>query len=82
MSRIVHLAGAFPEGWTAKALIHRGPDATVSAKLTVQQLGVTRHASVLSDLGTSEKIALARLSHEALTWIKLFRSSSGHGGTG
>jgi len=82
MSRIVRLTGAFPEGWTAQAVIHRAPDAKVSAKLTVQQLGVTRHVSVLSDLGTSEKIALARLSHEALIWIKLYMSGAGHGGTG
>ena len=82
MSRIVRLTGAFPEGWTAQALIHRAPDAEVSAKLTIQQLGVTRRASVVSDLGTSEKVALARLSHEALKWIKFFMSGAGHGGTG
>jgi hypothetical protein len=82
MPKILRLTGEFPEGWTAQAVIHRASDVEVSAELTIQQLGVTRHVGTVSDLGASEEVALARLSHEALKWIKFFMSGAGHGGTG
>jgi len=82
MTKTVRLVGAFPEGWTAKADIYRTPGGQLTAQLTIQQLGTIVHTSDLSDLGASEKLALATLSLEALVWIKLFESGAGQGGTG
>ena len=77
ITKTVHLVGAFPEGWAAKADLGGAPGGQLSAQLTILLLGTSMHVSAFSELGTSETEALATLSREALIWIHLYDGAAG-----